>query len=152
MAPAESFESGARRIALPKGWSGCDDADRCGLSVAFGKGPLRLVLVRDNLGADCYQLGCLLYDSAANRFASPPVRVDESGTPSLASQPPRWTSAAEAVPGSCGPYLFDATGAAFLARRFLCKLDVAKYKSTCEELSGEGIGWLRPGAVIGSPG
>jgi hypothetical protein len=150
--PAESFDSEARRVVLPKGWSGCDDAERCGLSAAFGKSSLRLVLVRDNLGADCFQLGCLLYDPAADRFASPPVVVDEGGTPSLTPGPTRWTSAREAVPGSCGPYLFDARGSAFLVHRFSCNLDGSKPSSSCEELPGEGIGWLRPGVSVGSPG
>ena len=146
----QSFDPGAPRVALPKQWSGCDDAERCGLSAALG--PWRLVLVRDNLGADCFHLGCLLYDPIADRFASPPVLVDEGGMPSLAAQPPRWTSAQEATPGSCGPYRFDERGSAFLAHRFLCRLEGAPSSLRCEELPGDGIGWLRPGAVAGSPG
>jgi hypothetical protein len=149
--PAEGFDPGARRIALPKDWSGCDDSERCGLSTAFGSGSLRLVLVRDNQGTDCFQLACLLYD-AADRFASPPVLMDEDGTPSLARQSPRWTRAQEAVPGSCGPYLFDARSTAFLANRFLCKLEGASPGGTCEELPGEGTGWLRPGSTAGGRG
>jgi hypothetical protein len=151
-ARAESFDPGARPVALPKDWSGCDDTERCGLSAAFGASPLRLVLVRDDLGADCFHLRCLLHDAAANRFASPPVLLDEGGTASLAPQPPRWTSVQQAVPGSCGPYLFDTHGTAFLAHRFLCKLDGAKQSATCEELPGDGIGWLRAGVIAGRPG
>ena len=148
----ESFDPGARRVALPKGWSGCEDAERCGLSAAFGASALRLVLVRDDLGADCFHLGCLLYDPAADRFSSPPVLVDEGGMPSLATQPPRWTSAAEATPGSCGPYRFDESGTALLAHRYLCKLDAASSTIRCDDLAADGIGWLRPGAIAGRPG
>jgi hypothetical protein len=151
-ARAESFDPGARPVALPKDWSGCDDTERCGLSAAFGASSLRLVLVRDDLGADCFHLRCLLHDAATNRFASPPVLLDEGGTASLAPQPARWTSVQQAVPGSCGPYLFDVQGTAFLAHRFLCKLDGAKQSATCEELPGDGIGWLRAGVIAGRPG
>lgn len=149
---ARGFDPGAPRVALPKGWSGCDDAERCGLAASFGSGPLRLVLVRGNLGADCFQLGCLLYDPATARFASPPVRVDEGGMPSLTAQPARWTSAEDAAPGSCGPYRFDERGGTFLAHRYLCRLEGASSGVRCEELPGEGIGWLRPGVVVGSLG
>jgi hypothetical protein len=149
---AQSFDPGAPRVTLPKGWSGCDDVERCGLAASFGSGALRLVLVRDNLGADCFQLGCLLHDPATDRFATPPVRVDEGGMPTLTAQPTRWTSAADATPGSCGPYRFDEQGSVFLTHRYLCRLDGAASAVTCEELPGEGIGWLRPGAVVGSPG
>jgi hypothetical protein len=148
----ENFDSGAHRVALPKGWSGCDEAERCGYSAAFGAGPLRLVLVRDNLGADCFHRGCLLFDPRTKQFASPPVLVDEGGTPSLAPTPPRWTNAREAAPGSCGAYSFDVQGTTFLAHRFLCRLDEAKVNAACEELPGEAIGWLRPGRVAGGPG
>jgi hypothetical protein len=151
-ARAESFDPGARAVALPKDWSGCDDTERCGLSAAFGTSSLRLVLVRDDLGADCVHLRCLLYDAAADRFASPPMLLDDGGTASLAPQLPRWTSVQQAVPGSCGPYLFDVHGTAFLAHRFLCKLDGAKQSATCEELPGDGIGWLRAGVIAGRPG
>ncbi len=148
----EAFDTDAGRVALPKGWSGCDDSERCGRSASFGASPLRLVLARDTQGADCFQRRCLLFDPATKQFASPPVLVDAQGTPSLPAGPPRWASATEAIPGSCGPYRFDGQGTTFVVLQYLCKLDASKTGAACEELPGEGIGWLRPGAVVGSPG
>lgn len=148
----EGFGAGAPRVALPEGWSGCEDAERCGASAAFGKGPLRLVLIRDEAGADCFHRSCLLFDPTTHQFASPPVTVDEGGTASLTMRPPRWAGAKDVVPGSCGPYYFDEQATSFLVNRYLCKLDARKIDATCEELSGEGIGWLRPGVIIGEPG
>ena len=140
------LESGAERVALPDKWTGCE-GERCGLSVAFGRSALRLVLVKEDMGADCAHRSCLLFDSVTQRFASPPVLADEQATLSLSAHPPRWTSADQALPGVCGPYLFDAKGTAFLIRSYLCQLDAA-----CEPLGGEGIGWLEPGVVVGGPG
>jgi len=117
------------------------------LSVPFGSGPLRLVLGKDNLGADCFHRSCLVFNPETQQFASPPLLVDKEGTPSLAPEPPHWTSAKEASLGACDPYSFDEKGTTFLARRYLCKQN-----GPCQELEGEGIGWMRPGPIVGGPG
>lgn len=146
--PVKGFESDAQRVSLPEKWSGCDDAERCGLSEAFGAGPLRLVLVKDTQGGgDCFQRSCLLFDPQTKRFASPPILTDAGGTPSVAPRPPRWTSAKEALPGACGTYLFDKAGTRFLIRQFLCQLN-----GDCQDLGAEAIGWLQSGVVVGGAG
>jgi hypothetical protein len=144
----QDFDSDAPHVALPANWSGCDEQDNCGLSRSFGSGSLRLVLVKERLSGDCAHRSCLLFNNETRQFASPPVLVRaEDGALSLAPVPVRWTSAEQAVPGSCGPYLFDQQGTRFLVRSFLCTLNDA-----CHDLGGEGIGWLQPGVVVGGPG
>jgi len=146
--PVKGFESDAQRVALPEKWSGCDDAERCGLSEAFGAGPLRLVLVKDTQGGgDCFQRSCLLFDPQTKRFSSPPILVDAGGTPSVAPRPPHWTGAKEAAPGACGSYLFDKPGTRFLIRQFLCQLN-----GDCQDLGAEAIGWLQSGVIVGGAG
>lgn len=145
---AHGFSLSDQSVNLPPGWQRCDDAERCGLSVPFGQSGYRLVLVSDRLGADCWRRSCLLFDPDSQRFASPPLMRDQTTLKgSLAELPRRWSSAVEAQPGSCGPYFFDRTGRRFLAGRFLCEL-----QGRCRPLSGQAIGWLEPGLVVGEPG
>lgn len=148
-APRErGFDASSDRIALPASVAACDDPERCGSSAAYGPHGHRLVLVRDRLGSDCWHRGCLLYDPATDRFASPPVVEDEAtGELSAAGGPSLWSSAEAVRVGVCGPYRFDATETRVLVRRHLCRWD-----ATCLDLAGEALGWLEPGPVVGEPG
>lgn len=147
-ASEEGFGVDARRIALPSSWTRCEDPSRCGLSAPFGSSGTLLVLVRDQFGADCWHRSCLLFDPGPARFASPPVAEDEAtGRLSTLAGPMRWGAAEDVTPGVCGPYRFDVSGSRFLVRRFHCQLG-----STCQEVGGETVGWLVPGAVVGEPG
>jgi hypothetical protein len=148
LSAVQDFESDAPRVALPANWSGCDEREHCGLSRSFGSASLRLVLVKEGPIGDCAHRSCLLFNNETRQFASPPVLVNaEDGAVSLAPLPARWASAEQALPGSCGPYLFDQQGTHFLVRSFLCTLNDA-----CGDIGGEGIGWLQPGTVVGGPG
>lgn len=127
---------------------GCDDRERCGLSVPYGTSHLRLVLVRDRFGADCWHRSCLLFDPETHLFASPPIFENPAtGALSTRSDPRQWSAAKTAVPGICGPYAFDTSGTTFLVRRYLCRLN-----EECQDLGGEVIGWLVPGLIVGEPG
>lgn len=142
------FPSDAHRVTLPREWAGCDDEKRCGLSVSFGLSRLQLVLVGDKFGADCWQRSCLLFNPETQTYASPPVIADaETGDLSTAPHPMRWSTLRGARPGVCGPYYFDVIGTTFLVRSYFCTLNEG-----CQQLGGEGIGWLDPGAVVGEPG
>jgi hypothetical protein len=143
--PTLDFSPGAQRVPLPSRWSGCEEREDCGLAVPFGSGPLRLVLVREHL-EDCAHRSCLLFNPETQKFASPPVLVDRSGAPSLAP-PPTWSDVAHAIPGSCGPYLFDASGAHFATQHYLCGTE-----GGCRDLGADFIGWLQPGPGVGAAG
>lgn len=142
------FDPSSARVELPASVAACDDEQRCGLSAALGPQGHRLVLVRDRMGADCWHRGCLLYDPATQRFASPPVVEDEAtGALSATGGPPRWSSAEAARVGVCGPYHLDASQTHILVRRYSCRWGV-----TCADLGGEVLGWVEPGPVVGEPG
>ena len=133
-------------VSLPASWEGCE-RERCGLSVPFGNGSWRLVLVKESTGADCIQRSCLLFNPETQQFASPPVLADTQGTLSMARYPSTWTTAERSVPGLCGPYMFDAKGTTFLVRNYLCSL-----AGSCQELGGDAVGWVAAGTVSGDPG
>jgi hypothetical protein len=142
-----TFSSQEQWVELPPAWTGCDAEGRCGLSLAFGKSALRLVLVRESSSGDCTLRGCLLFDPETKRFASPPVVRSEDGRELLAPQPMHWATAVEAQIGLCGPYSFDASGSQFLLSRYLCPL-----RGPCQDLGATALGWLSPGPVVGDPG
>ncbi|HEU4580443.1 MAG TPA: hypothetical protein VFS67_19440 [Polyangiaceae bacterium] len=144
--PARDFSPGAQRVVLPQRWSGCEEPENCGLSVPFGNGPLRLVLVQEKL-EDCTHRACLLFNPETQQFASPPVLVDATGAPHAAAPPPAWSDPAHAIQGSCGPYLFDASGAHFATQHYLCRAD-----DGCQDLGADFVGWLEPGPSVGAPG
>jgi hypothetical protein len=119
------------RIKLPRKVLACDDAELCGTTVPFGARGWQLVLVSQQEGGDCGNRGCILHDPAAKQFAAPLAATT-------------WGSAAQAARGPCGLYNFDAAQSAFLVGRMLCPDD-----ATCQELGGQALGWLQPGARVG---
>jgi hypothetical protein len=125
--------SGAK-LKLPKKAAQCERPVACGASGAFGDGGKLLVLVREELGGDCIDRACLLYDPGTERFATPPKAE-------------AWGAAQATAPGSCGPYLFDRTQRWFLVDHRLCSLEQG-----CRDVGGESLGWLVPGDSVGVPG
>lgn len=122
------------RVSLPPGRARCEDAEWCGASQPFAATGRELVLTGQSEGADCWQFDCLLLDSRTGAFGTPP-------------QPSRWGPAEDMPSGPCGPYRFDAAGAAFLVNDRLCVVG-----GSCETLEGSAIGWLTPGVTLGAPG
>ncbi len=121
-------------VRLPKKLTGCDLPQACGKSAPFGADGKQLVLVVERTGGDCVVRACLLYDPSSRLFATPPKAR-------------KWAAAQETAPGTCGPYLFDASKSAFLVDHRLCTLEQG-----CRDLGGEALGWLIPGAKVGEPG
>jgi len=119
-------------VALSPSRAHCEDAEWCGASQAFAAG-WDLVLADQDEGADCWHFGCLLFDSHAGAFGTPPL-------------PSRWGPAEGMPSGPCGPYRFDAAGSAFLVDDLLCTVG-----GSCKALGGTGLGWLTPGVTLGTP-
>jgi hypothetical protein len=131
-AKRQSF-SGAR-VRLPKKVLSCDLPDACGKTAPFGVSGKQLMLVIERTGGDCLERGCLLYDPSTSLFATPPKATT-------------WAGAKQTAPGSCGPYLFDASKSAFLVDHRLCT-----FEQGCRDLGGHALGWLVPGENVGEPG
>jgi hypothetical protein len=111
----------------------CTTSDQCGTAIPFdGLGRL-LVVVEHSMG-DCHHYGCRLYEPATQRFATPPAASS-------------WGPRAGVPAGPCGLYRFDRSG-----RRFLVGDHVCAVGGACEDLGGEAIGWLVPGADVGTDG
>jgi hypothetical protein len=121
-------------LPLPPARARCEDPEWCGAAQPFAASGWQLVLAEQSEGADCWQFGCLLFDSANGTFGTPP-------------RPSQWGPAEDTPVGPCGPYRFDAAGSAFLIGDLLCAAG-----GSCQPLGGSSIGWLTPGATLGSPG
>ncbi|MDB4977147.1 MAG: hypothetical protein JWN48_5488 [Myxococcaceae bacterium] len=130
----EPHPLGPPRVRLPAKVASCEERTSCGMTAPFGAQGLQLVQVLEEMGGDCWMRGCLFRDPVHSRFATPPM-----GT--------TWGAADATTAGPCGPYLFDRAQTAFLVGRKLCKVE-----GECIELDGDGVGWLRPGSVVGLGG
>jgi hypothetical protein len=120
-------------VRLPKRLFACEAPSVCGGVLPLGETGVELVLVRQLAGADCVHTACMLHDPKTKQFAKPPHAE-------------AWGQAVKSRLGSCGPYRFDLTNAAYLVDRQLCTAQ------GCKALVGPAIGWLEPGDVIGEPG
>ena len=127
-------EFSKRRVRLPAKVLDCADKADCGTTVPFGARGLDLVRVLDKPGGDCIERACLLRDRRTHLFASP-------------LQTEVWGSAETTRKGTCGLFLFDQAGTAFLVGNHLCLPG-----HPCEDLGAHALGWLVPGDTVGAPG
>jgi hypothetical protein len=122
------------RAPVPQELMDCQDPEQCGATVPFGALGWQLVLVQEQMGGDCYQRACLLFDPASGLFAS-------------TLKPHEWRSARDTPRGPCGPFRFDESQTKYLVEDRLCLPGRG-----CQKLGGTALGWLTSGDTVGEPG
>jgi hypothetical protein len=95
------------KVPVPADMCQSDDPDGCGEATSFGTTKLHVVVTEYSCGDACYT-GCVLYDPATKKFASP-------------TETSSWGKAAKA--GECTEYAFDSDGKTYYSASMRCVLD-----------------------------